>query len=134
MVILPAIEHVFARAKGGLIMSGQGLKQAVQRTAVILAGVSIMTFALVAGGWRAAQLLGGEKLQAAGSEAQVVEVVVSPGDTLWGLAVKHAAVGADPRDVIAQMRMVNELQAADIKPGMVLLIPVGRLRPVDGGH
>jgi hypothetical protein len=52
-------------------------------------------------------------------------VVVSSGDTLWGLAVQ-ARPGADPRATIAQIVEINGLGSwADIHPGDELLVPSG---------
>jgi len=50
-------------------------------------------------------------------------VVVSPGDTLWGLAVE-ARPGDDPRATIARIVEINSLGPwHDIHPGDELLVP-----------
>lgn len=50
------------------------------------------------------------------------QVVVQPGDTLWGLA-EAAAPAADPREVIAEIRALNSLDGA-LQAGQVLVLPV----------
>jgi nucleoid-associated protein YgaU len=49
-------------------------------------------------------------------------VVVESGDTLWSIAAS-VADGEDVRDVVAQIRAVNELDSADLVPGQVLQLP-----------
>ncbi|MCF6733621.1 LysM peptidoglycan-binding domain-containing protein [Blastococcus sp. KM273129] len=50
------------------------------------------------------------------------KVIVEPGDTLWSIA-GAAAGGRDVRDVIVDIRRLNELGSAAIAPGQVLLLP-----------
>lgn len=61
---------------------------------------------------------GGEALRLVGESS----VVVEPGDTLWSIA-SSVARGEDVRDVVAQIRALNELHSADLMPGQVLLLP-----------
>lgn len=53
------------------------------------------------------------------------EYVVSPGDTLWGIARTSATPGSDTRDSVADIQAINGLDNATIHPGQVLLIPRG---------
>ena len=74
---------------------------------LVVAGVGVVR------GWEAAE------------PVRTQAVVVSPGDTLWGLAVQ-ARPGADPRATIAQIVEINGLGSwADIHPGDELLVPSG---------
>ncbi len=56
------------------------------------------------------------------SSTPLAKVTVVGGETLWGVA-KQIAPNADPRDVIAAIEDVNQLQTADIQPGQQLNIP-----------
>jgi hypothetical protein len=51
------------------------------------------------------------------------EVVVAPGETLWGIA-ERVAPDRDPRDVVAQLRRLNGLPSGEVHAGQRL-----RLRP-----
>jgi nucleoid-associated protein YgaU len=80
---------------------------------VLAAGVALGSWLgpLVTGG-------GGDGLRLAGESS----VVVESGDTLWSIAAS-VADGEDVRDVVAQIRAVNELDSADLVPGQVLQLP-----------
>ncbi|MGB4137358.1 MAG: LysM peptidoglycan-binding domain-containing protein [Microbacterium sp.] len=70
-------------------------------------------------------IAGGTAL-ASGSHAAPVAfetVVVMPGDTLWSIA-EEAAPGADPRDVVAEISRLNNLQNGALAAGQELAIPV----------
>ncbi len=57
-------------------------------------------------------------------EYEMVEVVVRPGDTLWGLARQYAP-SMDPREAIYIIRGANDgLDPGRLQPGDVLLVPV----------
>jgi len=51
-------------------------------------------------------------------------VVVRDGDTLWQIARRYAEPGADPRRLVEQIRAVNGLETAVLRPGQVLKVPV----------
>lgn len=48
---------------------------------------------------------------------------VAPGETLWGFARELAAPGQDVREVVAQLRDLNELRSTGLKVGQTLLLP-----------
>ncbi|WP_211435038.1 LysM peptidoglycan-binding domain-containing protein [Blastococcus sp. DSM 46786] len=50
------------------------------------------------------------------------KVIVEPGDTLWSIA-GAAAGGRDVRDVVVDIRQLNRLESAAIRPGQVLVLP-----------
>lgn len=59
----------------------------------------------------------------AGSSASVmVDVTVAPGDTLWSIA-ERSAPDRDPRDVIEEIRQLNDLQGGMLPIGVVLRVP-----------
>jgi nucleoid-associated protein YgaU len=72
--------------------------------------------------------LTGESARAgSGWAAPVVtaSVVVKQGDSLWNIA-RRVSPGADPREVVGQIRDLNGLRSNLIQPGQVLLVPSGR--------
>lgn len=50
--------------------------------------------------------------------------VVTPGDTLWGLA-REVAPGQDPRQTVDRLIRANHLQGGAIVPGQKLVLPRG---------
>ncbi|SDS63475.1 LysM domain-containing protein [Paraoerskovia marina] len=55
---------------------------------------------------------------------EVREVVVEPGDTLWSYASEMTVVGADVRDVLADIVELNGLQTSTLEIGQTVLLPV----------
>lgn len=56
-------------------------------------------------------------------EHEMIEVVVQPGDTLWGLARQYAP-GLDPRQAVYIIRTANGgLDPGRLQPGDVVLVP-----------
>jgi hypothetical protein len=51
------------------------------------------------------------------------EIVVQPGDTLWDLARENSLAGADLRRAVYEIRTLNGLADAEIRPGQRLLLP-----------
>ncbi len=49
-------------------------------------------------------------------------VIVGPGDTLWSLA-ERVDPAADPRDVIAEIMRLNDLDSSALRAGQLLLLP-----------
>lgn len=86
----------------------------------------IVALAITAGTWRAMQMLGADQSHAAGL-ANAHTVVVSAGDTLWSIAVKYGPQGKDPRSVVAGIRSINRMDNTDLRPGMVLQVPLEAL-------
>ncbi len=69
--------------------------------------------------------LGRSVSEAAPPSAQPAQhlVTVQQGDSLWTLA-RQVAPHDDPRDVVAQIRDVNDLSSARLTPGQQLVLPV----------
>lgn len=56
-------------------------------------------------------------------EYEMVEIVVRPGDTLWGLARQYAP-SMDPREAVYIIRTANGgLDPGRLQPGDVVLVP-----------
>lgn len=53
----------------------------------------------------------------------VVHTVVQPGESLWAVAVRIAPE-SDPREVIDQIRRMNDLPGSGLQAGQQLLLPV----------
>jgi LysM repeat protein len=69
--------------------------------------------------------LGRSVSQAAPPSAQPAAhvVTVEQGDSLWTLA-RRVAPDHDPRDVVAQIRDLNDLSSSGLVPGQQLVLPV----------
>ena len=50
------------------------------------------------------------------------QATVEPGDTLWSVA-QRIAPDNDPREVIAQIRRINDLKGSSLQVGQQLLLP-----------
>ncbi|GBF11350.1 LysM peptidoglycan-binding domain-containing protein [Tepidibacillus infernus] len=55
---------------------------------------------------------------------QYIEVIVQEGDTLWSIAKPYYNGKMDFRELIYNIRELNELSEAMIYPGQVLKIPL----------
>ena len=54
--------------------------------------------------------------------APVEQITVLPGDTLWSVA-KRIAPDNDPREVVAQIRDINDLSTSELQVGQQLFLP-----------
>jgi hypothetical protein len=52
-------------------------------------------------------------------------VTVSTGESLWSVAVAVAGDGDDPREVMAQIAALNDLDGDVLQAGQVLMVPAG---------
>ncbi|MDJ0953526.1 MAG: LysM peptidoglycan-binding domain-containing protein [Acidimicrobiia bacterium] len=69
-------------------------------------------------------LLLASSVMAAGPESETVDYRVRSGDTLWTIA-EETSSGGDIRDIIAEIRDLNDLESSLIVPGQTLVVPVG---------
>lgn len=65
---------------------------------------------------------GGASASLAGSDAAFQYVTVAAGESLWQVA-EELAPAADPRDVIARLVQLNQLDSSDVYAGQQLAIP-----------
>ncbi len=56
-------------------------------------------------------------------KSKYVQVVVTPGESLWSIAA-HVAGEGDIASVVADIVEVNQLKSADLAAGSKLLVPV----------
>ena len=91
------------------------------RLLVVLALVAILMAAFSLGrvASQAASTAGAGGAASVSYEQQTVQ----PGDSLWTVA-RRIAPHNDPREVIAQIRRINDLRSAQIQVGQQLLLPV----------
>jgi LysM repeat protein len=50
--------------------------------------------------------------------------VVKTGETLWDIAKKYSKPNIDPRPVVYNIKIINNLKSSIIEPGQVLSVPV----------
>ena len=83
----------------------------VRRTVIL--GV----FALAVAGFASGQMA-----DATSSKVTSAHYLVQSGDTLWSIATAQAP-DSDPRDFVAEIVELNQLQTAVLVPGQDLLLP-----------
>ena len=84
------------------------------RLVVAFLAILAMSAALLIGTLRTAE--------ASGPPSGWINTQVLPGDTLWSIA-RDLDPGADPRPLIAHLRVVNGLSDAQLVPGQSLWVP-----------
>jgi LysM repeat protein len=67
-------------------------------------------------------LNGGGATATSSSGAELEEVTVQAGQSLWSLA-EDIAPGVDPRDVISDILSVNQLETGSVQAGQRLMLP-----------
>ena len=88
---------------------------------LVIAALLFTAFSLGRSASQASTDIGG----ASGSvtTAPVEQITVLPGDTLWSIA-KSVAPNNDPREVVAQIRSLNDLSRSELQVGQQLLLPI----------
>ena len=69
--------------------------------------------------------VGGPEVEAGPLPGPPVAYVVEPGDTMWEIAARNATPSVDLRGLIADIEVLNDIDAGYIVPGQRLLIPGG---------
>lgn len=109
-----------------LMPGGAVMRFRVARPARLAAFVvALMSLLLIAGwlaGTRSAACAGQATAQSARGPRSST-LVVSPGDTLWGIAQRFAPADIDPRYAVYSLRELNNLASANIVAGQRLVLP-----------
>ena len=93
------------------------------RTLLLLALVAVM-FGAFSFGQSSSQASGTRVAGSPAAPAPVVaETVVLPGESLWTVA-RRIAPENDPRDVVEQIRQLNDMRGSQLLIGQQLLLPV----------
>ncbi len=65
---------------------------------------------------------GSQAATVTGTAPALVQTTVQPGDTLWAVA-QRIAPDNDPRQVMAQIKRINNLHSSSLRVGQQLLLP-----------
>jgi hypothetical protein len=88
-------------------------------------GLSVSLLVVIGAGFSTISSASDEaSLAKADKQSKYVEVVLTPGETLWSLAAMLAD-NAQIASVVADIVEVNQLKSADVAAGSKLLVPVG---------
>lgn len=60
------------------------------------------------------------------SETNLIEVKIVEGDNLWKIADRYYGENIDLRKKIFQIKKINELETAMLKPGQKIVIPINK--------
>ena len=91
------------------------------RTLLLLALVAVMFGAFSFG--QASSQASGTRVAGSPAAPVVAETVVLPGESLWTVA-RRIAPENDPRDVVEQIRQLNDMRGSQLLIGQQLLLPV----------
>lgn len=80
---------------------------------VIALGLCVGLFGFITGSYSSTAI----------TKNEVTQVEVSDGDTLWEIAENVKTRNMDTRQVVYEICKANDIQAADLQPGMILVIP-----------
>ena len=80
----------------------------------------IIVFGLMVAGFG---FVTGQNESTASLTSDYVSYTVESGDTLWDIANTINTTDTDTRKVVHAICQINEIQAGDLQPGMVLTIP-----------
>ena len=83
---------------------------------LLLAALLLVAFSL---GQQATQAAG---VAGSGAAPQLEQIIVQPGESLWTVA-QRVAPDNDPREVVAQIRRLNNLRGSQVQVGQHLLLP-----------
>jgi hypothetical protein len=92
-----------------------------RRAPALLVAAPVLAIGTLAGAGVLGDALAGAVASSATSTAEVEHLTVLPGQSLWQIA-EAVAPEADPRDVIAEIELLNGIAGA-IQPGEQLAIP-----------
>lgn len=67
-----------------------------------------------------------ERMDAALSSLPAQQIVVEPGDSVWGLASRHRVDGYSTAELAKWISEKNSLGTSSLRPGQALLVPASR--------
>lgn len=80
----------------------------------------IIMMSIAIGGFN---MITGSNKSIALTKPQFIKVQVCYGDTLWDIANEHKSDDIDTRRAVYEICRVNDINASDLTPGMVISIP-----------
>lgn len=92
-----------------------------RRALALLVAAPVLAVGTLAGAGVLGGALAGAVASSSAQTASFEHITVLPGQSLWQIA-EAVAPGADPRDVVAEIEMLNGIAGA-IQPGEQLAIP-----------
>lgn len=92
-----------------------------RRALALLVAAPVLALGGLAGAGIVGDALSGAIASSSSATAEFEHITVLPGQSLWQIAAS-VAPGADPRDVVAEIEMLNGIRGA-IQPGEQLAIP-----------
>lgn len=92
-----------------------------RRALALLVAAPVLAAGVLAGAGVLGDAVAGAVASSSAETAALATVTVQPGQSLWQIA-QSVAPEADPRDVIAEIEMLNRITGA-IQPGQQLAIP-----------
>ncbi len=84
---------------------------------------TISLLVVIGAGFSSISLASEKSSDQSGVKSKYVQVVVTPGESLWSIAALVAGQG-DIASVVADIVEVNSLKSADVAAGVKLLVPV----------
>lgn len=118
----PRVDRIQAREEAGRPTSSVAAREPLRLTARGRRVLIVLAFAAaVAIGGGLGVLFPAEST----TPEQVQDVVVSQGESLWAIATSTAAPGQDVREVVEQIRMLNDLDGSAVVAGQRLSVPAG---------
>lgn len=68
----------------------------------------------------------GSIMSEASTNQKIIEIRVASGDTLWAIASEYNYYNKDIREVVYEIKKVNQITSSNIYPGQILKIPVSK--------
>lgn len=80
----------------------------------------IIMIGIVIGGFN---LITGLNVSTALTKTEYTQVEICYGDTLWDIANQYKSNDTDPRKAVYEICQINNIEASDLIPGMVISVP-----------
>jgi len=113
--------HKDGHAKRGVAISREASKSGIRFGYLKLAVVVLFSMLLFSG-FAIVQSVASVSTPAPATVTEAT-VIVSAGDTLWGIASTYAEEGTDVRKIVYAIKKRNSLSGSSLQAGQVLVIP-----------